>query len=231
VRGRRAGVVSLTRAEDLTLTDATTVKAGVGAATPNDDLLAFVRRQAADATVSAEKVAAMARDKSDAGYPATALGQKLQLVARMLKAGSAARVYYAAQGGYDTHATQAFAHANLLGEFASAIAAFLADLTAAKLADRVAVLGFSEFGRTIAENGSAGTDHGTAGPVFLAGAGVKGGLVGATPSLLDLDPKDGDLKRSLDFRQVYATVLEDWLGLPAKEVLGGTFECLPLLRS
>jgi uncharacterized protein (DUF1501 family) len=108
--------------------------------------------------------------------------------------------------------------------------AFFDDLAAARLAERVIVLLFSEFGRTVSENGSAGTDHGTAGPVFLAGSGVKGGLVGNTPSLLDLDPKHGDLRRSLDFRQVYATVLEDWLGLPAKEALGGTFERLPLFR-
>ena len=90
---------------------------------------------------------------------------------------------------------------------------------------------FSEFGRTVKENGSAGTDHGTAGPVFLAGAPVRGGLAGATPSLLDLDPKHGDLRVGLDFRRVYAAVLEDWLGLPAKEALGGPFERLPLFRS
>jgi uncharacterized protein (DUF1501 family) len=95
----------------------------------------------------------------------------------------------------------------------------------------VVVLLFSEFGRTVSENGSGGTDHGTAGQVFLAGSGVKGGLVGATPSLLDLDPKHGDLRRSLDFRQVYATALEGWLGLPAREALGDTFEQLPLFRS
>jgi uncharacterized protein (DUF1501 family) len=83
----------------------------------------------------------------------------------------------------------------------------------------------------MSENDSGGTDHDTAGPVLLAGRGVKGGLIGATPSLIDLDPKNGDLRRSLDFRQVYATVLEDWLGLPAEEALSGAFERLPLLRS
>src|SRR5262249_56854456 len=114
----------------------------------------------------------------------------------------------------DTHSAQLFTHANLLFELSGALKAFLDDLTAAKLADGVVVLLFSEFGRTVSENGSAGTDHGTSGPVFLAGAGVKGGLVGATPSLLDLDPEHGDLRRSLDFRQVYATVLDGWLGLP-----------------
>jgi uncharacterized protein (DUF1501 family) len=218
VRGRRAPAVSLTRAEDLLLTDPTATKAAVGTPTQTDDLLAFVRRQAADATAGAEKVAAMTSEKSDAAYPATALGRKLQLVARMLKAGSAARVYYTAQTGYDTHAQQPFAHNTLLGEFAGAISAFFADLTAAKVADRVALLAFSEFGRTIKENGSAGTDHGTAGCAFLAGAGVKGGAHGTQPSLTDLDK--GEPKMTTDFRRVYATVLSDWLALPT-DGLGG----------
>jgi uncharacterized protein (DUF1501 family) len=218
VRGRRAAAVSLTRAEDLLLTDPDAAKAALGTPAQADDLLAFVRRQAIDATAGAEKVALMTREKSDASYPATALGQKLQLVARMLKSGSAARVYYTAQGGYDTHAQQSFAHANLLNEFAGAVAAFFADLTAAKVADRVTLLAFSEFGRTIKENGSAGTDHGTAGCTFLAGPGVKGGAHGTAPSLTDLTA--GEPKMTTDFRRVYAAVLSDWLGLPA-DGLGG----------
>ena len=93
----------------------------------------------------------------------------------------------------------------------------------------MAVLCFSEFGRRVAENGSAGTDHGTAGPVLLAGAGVRAGLVGPTPSLTDLE--DGDLRVGVDFRRVYAAVLEGWLGLPAEPALGGTFRPLPLFRA
>jgi uncharacterized protein (DUF1501 family) len=102
-------------------------------------------------------------------------------------------------------------------------------LHGARLADRVAVLTFSEFGRRVAENDSLGTDHGTAAPIFLAGTKVKPGLVGATPSLIDL--QDDDLKMSIDFRRVYATVLEEWLELPANTVLGGTFEPLQLFGS
>jgi Protein of unknown function (DUF1501) len=112
-----------------------------------------------------------------------------------------------------------------------ALKAFLDDLAAAGLADRVAVLLFSEFGRTVAENGSAGTDHGTSGPVFLAGPNVRGGLVGATPSLLDLDPKFGDLRTTIDFRRIYAPILDDWLGLRSEQALGGAFESLPLFLS
>jgi uncharacterized protein (DUF1501 family) len=91
-------------------------------------------------------------------------------------------------------------------------------------------MAFSEFGRTVAENGSAGTDHGTAGPVFVVGPKLTGPLVGATPSLTDLDPKHGDLRVGLDFRRVYATLLDDWLGLPAEAALGQKFERLSLFR-
>lgn len=220
VRGRRAAAVSLTRADDLILTDPDAVKAAIDTPDQADDLLAFVRRQAADATAGAARVAAVTRARSDAAYLATALGQQLQLVARLLKSGSAARVYYSAQGGYDTHAQQAFAHANLLAEFTGAVAAFFADLTAAKTADRVALLAFSEFGRTIRENGSAGTDHGTAGYAFLAGPGVTGGVHGAAPSLTNL--ADGEPKMTTDFRQVYTAALTDWLCLPTAG-LGGPF--------
>src|SRR5262249_60269483 len=109
--------------------------------------------------------------------------------------------------------------------------AFRDGLRAARLAGRVVVLMFSEFGRPVKENGSGGTDHGTAAPVLLAGAGVKGGLVGTAPSLVDLDPAHGDLKVSIDFRRVYATVLTDWLGLPAEAVVGKGVERLPLFRA
>jgi uncharacterized protein (DUF1501 family) len=221
VRGRRAAAVTLSRAEDLVLSDAATTRAAVSSPSKDDDdLLAFVRRQAADAARTAEKVAAAARDRSDAAYPATALGRKLRLVARMLKAGLGARVYYAAQAGYDTHAQQANTHSALLAEFAGAVAAFHADLAAARLGDRVALLAFSEFGRTIAENGSGGTDHGTAGCAFVAGGGVKGGVLGTQPSLTDL--VQGEPKMTTDFRSVYAAILSDWLGLPA-DGLGGDF--------
>jgi uncharacterized protein (DUF1501 family) len=116
-----------------------------------------------------------------------------------------------------------------LAELSGALRAFLDDLAAAKLAERVVVLCFSEFGRRVAENGSNGTDHGTAGPVLLAGPMVRSGLVGPTPNLLDLH--DGDLTWSIDFRRVYANVLEHWLGLSCQVALGGTFPPLPLFRN
>jgi uncharacterized protein (DUF1501 family) len=226
LRGRRSTAVALSRVEDVLLADATTAKQAVGPVAPND-LLAFVRRQAVDAHAAADKLARLAGGDGRR-YPASRLGGRLQLVARLLKADLGARVFYTVQGGYDTHAAQAFAHANLLSELAGAVAAFFDDLAAAKLAERVALLTFSEFGRTIRENGSAGTDHGTAGVVFVAGPAVRGGPAGALPSLTDL--ADGEPKMTTDFRAVYAAALQDWLDLSAADVLGGAFDRPTLFR-
>jgi uncharacterized protein (DUF1501 family) len=190
-------------------------------------LLAFVRRQAVDAHAAADKLAKLAGGDG-AKYPQTGLAERLRLVARLLKADLGARVFYTLQPGYDTHASQAFSHAGLLAEFAGAVAAFFDDLAAAKLAERVALLAFSEFGRTVKENGSAGTDHGTAGAVFVAGPAVKGGVAGTMPSLTDL--AGGEPKMTTDFRAVYAAVLAHWLGLPARAPLAGPFDPLPLFR-
>jgi uncharacterized protein (DUF1501 family) len=232
LRGRRSVASGLTRPEDFVLApEAKAVPAGVGAE-PKDDLLAFVRRCALDGYATADRMAEVVRAADrDGRYPATELGKQMEMMARLIKGSIGTRVYYARQAGYDTHAAQLGTHAALLGELSGALKAFLDDLAAAKLGERVTVLAFSEFGRTIQENGSAGTDHGTAGPLFLAGPCVKAGLVGTTPKLLDPDPKHGDLRVGLDFRRVYAAVLEDWLGLPAKAALGADFDELQLFRA
>src|SRR5262249_6000793 len=138
------------------------------------------------------------------------------------------RVYSSILAGYDAHALQLPTQAQLLGDFARSIRTFLDDLAAANLADGVLLMAFSEFGRRPAENGSLGTDHGTAGPVFVAGAPAKAGLIGETPRLGEL--VDGDLKWSIDFRRVYATLLDRWLELPAEAVLGQRFEPLSMLQ-
>jgi uncharacterized protein (DUF1501 family) len=232
VRGRRSVASGLTRPEDFVLAPAAKPAPAAAGPGPKGDLAAFVQRSALDAYATADRMAEVVRGTDGGGaYPSTELAGQMRMMARLIKGGVGTRVYYARQSGYDTHAAQLGPHGALLGELAGALRAFLDDLAAAKLAERVVVLTFSEFGRTVKENGSAGTDHGTAGPVLLAGPAVRGGLVGATPSLVDLDPADGDLRRSLDFRRVYATVLEGWLGLPAGPALGGTFERLPLFRA
>ena len=231
LRSQRSVASAITRPEDSILTlkggasFATAEKPGRGA-----DLARFVRRSTLDAYATSERMAAVLR-AADMGvrYPATGLAGRLRIIARLIKSGGGTRVFYTSQNGYDTHYSQLGYHPTLLGELSGALRAFLDDLAAAKLAERVGVLCFSEFGRRVQENGSQGTDHGTAGPVFLAGPAVKAGLIGTTPKLLDL--QDGDLKMSVDFRRVYATILEQWLALPAKPALGGDFEPLPLFRS
>ena len=197
---------------------------------PSDDLISFVQRSVLDAYTTADQLsAAMQASSAAASYPNTGLAKRLRLVAQLIKSDLPARVYYAIQSGYDTHAVQLPAHARLLSEFSRSLKAFLDDLAEAKLADRVVVMAFSEFGRRVQENGSLGTDHGTAGPVFVAGPAVQSALIGETPSLGDLE--QGDLRMSIDFRQVYATLLEGWLGLSAEAALGEQHEPLAeLLR-
>jgi uncharacterized protein (DUF1501 family) len=232
LQARRAVASSLTRPEEFVL-HLGEAKQTLSVEPPANDLAAFVRRSSLDAYALADRMTEVLKAPQSAGgvYPSSDLADHLRLIARLIKASIGTRIYYTRQSGYDTHAGQLGTHAGLLRELSDALRAFLDDLTTAKLAERVVVLTFSEFGRTVRENASAGTDHGTSGPVFLAGPGVRPGLAGATPRLLDLDPKHGDLKTLVDFRQVYATVLQDWLGLPAKKALAGHFERLPLFRS
>jgi uncharacterized protein (DUF1501 family) len=197
---------------------------------PAGDLAAFVRRTALDGYALADRMADVLRAPESTGdvYPLTPLADRLRLVARMIKGDIGTRIYYTRQSGYDTHAGQLGPHAGLLRELSEALRAFLDDLAAAKMADRVLVLAFSEFGRTLAENASGGTDHGTTGPVFLAGPSVRAGLFGETPKVLE--PEDLELKKGIDFRRVYTTVLEDWLALPAKDAVGGEYAKLPLFK-
>ena len=137
------------------------------------------------------------------------------------------RVYYLTLGGFDTHANQAQAHAGLVSELSGAIRSFVQDVDAHGHGERVMVMTFSEFGRRLKENASRGTDHGAASQIFLAGNKVKPGLVGKHPSLTDLE--DGDPKFLTDYRQVYATMLEDWLGWKSEAILGKRFAKLPVI--
>lgn len=214
LRGRRSTAVSFNQIEEVLLRESTQAKPSDSG--KDEDLQAFVRRQTVEAAATAEKLSKLSADSSVTRYPQTALADKLKLVARLLRADLGGRVFYTKQGGYDTHSQQLFNHARLLDEFAGAVAAFFSDLKESKLADRVTLMAFSEFGRTIHENGSAGTDHGTAGAVFVAGPTVKGGLAGSMPSLTDLEKLEP--KMTTDFRNVYAAVLEDWLALKSDDL-------------
>jgi uncharacterized protein (DUF1501 family) len=161
-------------------------------------------------------------------YPSTRLGRSLKLIGQMIGSGLGTRVYYADMGGFDTHAGQAGRHAALLRQFADAMRAFARDLKAQGNADRVLTMTFSEFGRRVKQNASGGTDHGTAAPMFLMGPMVRPGVHGRQPSLRELDG-NGDLVYNVDFREVYTTVLENWLGVEGRAVLGRRFKAAPLL--
>jgi uncharacterized protein (DUF1501 family) len=193
-----------------------------------DELVGFLQSSVSTALSASRRVEQAAKQTTSmAKYPETELAGKLQVVARLIRAGLQTRAYYVALDGFDTHAQQAAAHAGLLRQLGDAVAAFRRDLAEGEHGRRVLVMCFSEFGRRVAENASDGTDHGAAAPMFFVGSGLRAGLVGEHPSLGDLD--DGDLKFKLDFRQLYATALEDWLGWPSREVLGGQFAKVPLL--
>ena len=178
------------------------------------DEMAYVRTVANDSFIYANAV----QDASDKGvntatYPGgNPLAQNLSIVARLIKGDLGAKIYHVSLGGFDTHANQENAHANLLRNLSEAVDAFLQDLIDDGREDDIMVMTFSEFGRRVGQNGSFGTDHGTAAPLFILGNGVNGNLYGQAPVLDDLD-NAGNMKYDIDFRSVYGTVLQDWFGV------------------
>jgi uncharacterized protein (DUF1501 family) len=189
--------------------------------------LDFLERTEMDAKVSREEIAqASSKAKNSVPYPGTRLGQNFAMVSRLIAGGMPTRIYYLSLGGFDTHTQQAGAHERLLKEMGDAVAAFLSDLKAQGNLGRVSLMTFSEFGRRVKENASGGTDHGAAAPMFLAGGGIKSGLLGQMPSLAPKDLFDGDVKYNTDFRSVYATVLEKHLGVKSAGVLRTQFPLL-----
>ena len=157
-------------------------------------------------------------------YPQTSLGSGLQLLAEVIASGQEIRVGNVSLGGFDTHGAQVGEHERLLATVGDALHAFWQALAAHGKADDVLIMTWSEFGRRVQENASGGTDHGTAAPMFLIGGAVKGGLYGEPPGLAALD--DGNLRHTTDFRAVYATVLERWLGADSAALLGRRFPLL-----
>lgn len=155
-------------------------------------------------------------------------GRGFRQIAQLIATSPQTRVIYFSAGGFDTHSRQADNHARLMKGFSDAVAAFQAEIEAIGRADKVVTLVFSEFGRRVYENGSAGTDHGKAGPMMLIGKNVKGGFYGGRPDLAALS--DGDLAWKIDFRQVYATALDNWMGGESKVVLGESFTPLDVIR-
>lgn len=160
-------------------------------------------------------------------YGKDAFGQGFKQIAQLVATSPATRVVYFSAGGFDTHARQLDTQARLLGGFSDAVTKFQREMEAIGKADKVVVLVFSEFGRRSYENASQGTDHGAAAPMFLIGSKVKGGFHGPLPDLNDL--QDGDLKFKVDFREVYSTTLDAWMGGDSELVLGQKFNHLPVV--
>ena len=194
----------------------------------DNDLLSFVHQTAENSQLIADQVRQADRQRFASGsYPGLPLARRLESIAGLIKTGFSTSVYYAIQDGYDTHSSQLQTHSGLLRELSDSVTAFLDDLRESRLSDRVAVMVFSEFGRRVSENASAGTDHGAAGPVLLVGDAVSGGLVAGRTDLTRLDR--GDVPMSVDFRSVYSGLIRDWMGVESDlnwlgvKKLGGLF--------
>jgi uncharacterized protein (DUF1501 family) len=184
--------------------------------------LQFLARQATNAIVGAEQIRKLTENYTPGSDYPPGLGQQLKLIAQIIAANFGTKVFYCQIGGFDTHSAQAGQHESLLRQLSLSIQAFLKDLKSKGLASKVSVMCFSEFGRRVEQNNSGGTDHGTAGPMFIAGGRVKAGLYGSYPSMQNLD--NGDLKYTTDFRRVYTTLLERWLNADPALVLKNRFE-------
>ncbi len=195
--------------------------------------LAFLK-QIASASIQYSTVIkdAANKGKNINTYPNTSLSRQLSIIAKLISGGLQTPVYLANIGGFDTHANQLTSHSNLLKTLSDAIINFQLDLNKLGLDQRVCVMTFSEFGRRVNQNGTAGTDHGTAAPMFFVGKTVKGGLIGANPNLKALD-SSGDLRHQFDYRQTYTTVLRDHLGLnntTTAAIFKNSFERLPIFK-
>jgi uncharacterized protein (DUF1501 family) len=178
-----------------------------------------IRGIAANASVSSADVRrAAARYEPRVEYPRSDVGQDLKTAAALIQSGTGVRVLSVAHYGYDTHEDHRRRHDQLMGQLDAALSAFLQDVRGTPAGDNCLVVAYSEFGRRVGDNASNGTDHGTAGPMFVAGTPVKGGLYGRHPSMSEFH--DGDLIHTTDFRTVYAGVVERWFGVPSEPVLG-----------
>jgi uncharacterized protein (DUF1501 family) len=204
-------------------------------ATPanTDDLLQFVRRRQVQTYTTVDRLQEVLRSAQHKPegrwFQFPGLPQKLNLVAQLIDKGFGTRVFYVSLDGFDTHSAQGEQHRKLLQELGDALNSFFDTLQKKGQDKRVLAMTFSEFGRRVQENGSKGTDHGSGSCLFIAGPAVKSGLVGAHPSLKDLE--SGDLRFHTDFRRVYATLLDNWLGCDSSAVLGDRFEHMDLIKT
>lgn len=194
-----------------------------------DSSCRFLTRTALNAHVPSDRIRNAVAQRPLVSYPRGPLAAQLRTVAGMIRGGLTTRVYYVSLSGFDTHARQLGRHANLLRQLGDALNAFAADLKAQGDSGRVLTMVFSEFGRRVNPNATGGTDHGTAAPMFFIGDAVCPGLIGEHPSLTALD--HGDLAFSMDFRCIYAAILEDWMGADAAAILGREYRKAQIIRA
>ena len=191
----------------------------------------FLQRSQSSVEASTQDIAiagAMPLLVEAGAYTTDSLGKGLKLASQIIRAGFGTRIFYVSQDGYDTHANQVNPadpanggrHAVLMSNFNSSVDAFLREMELSGNLDRVLIMTFSEFGRRVAENGSLGTDHGAANCLFVIGGRVRGGVYGGQPDLNPARLIQGNLRSRIDFRAVYARVIESWFGLPAAPVFG-----------
>lgn len=204
-----------------------------------DGLLAFVQRRQTETYTTLDRLEELLKrtrgrqnffNSADGQrvYDQNTLVEKMQLVARLIQSGFGTRVFYVVLDGFDTHSGQAEDHKKLIGEVADGINYMFQTLQQGGHDKRVVALTFSEFGRRVYENSSKGTDHGSGSCLFVAGPAVKGGVIGKHPSLTELDA--GDLRWHTDFRRVYATLLDRWLGCDSRRILHGQYEHLDFMK-
>lgn len=192
----------------------------------NEDNLGYLYKTMAETHSCAQYIEETAKIyKSQATYPRGAFANHLKTVARFICSGLQTRVYYVSLGGFDTHSSQVGQQNRLLQNYSEAVAAFIKELKANNRLDDTLVMTFSEFGRRVGQNASNGTDHGTANNVFVFGGKLKqSGVLNAAPDLRDLD--SGDLKYQIDFREIYATLLDKWLNIENRQVLNRNYQGL-----
>jgi uncharacterized protein (DUF1501 family) len=233
LNAERVVVPSIQSPDDLTLDSEPAEFRQDRAADKSNELLRFVQECRAKASVNSRRIQAVTKVVGGAEYPAFRLAETLRTVAQLIRADVGIRIFFTELGGggiggFDNHANQLGNHCSLLHHLSESLAAVVYDLEKDKLLDRVLLMTISEFGRTVQENGRRGTGHGVSAPIFLAGGKLKSGLIGSHPSLTDLD--DGAMKFHTDFRRVYATVLDRWLGFDSQTVLDRQFELLDIFN-
>jgi uncharacterized protein (DUF1501 family) len=178
--------------------------------------LDFVRKIANSVSEGSDEIQkALAKSKSEVTYPKTGLSKNLEWIARLIKGNLNSKVYYTSLNGFDTHDNQLAIHNNKLTELNDAIYSFYQDIKQANLLQNLTVVVFSEFGRRVKDNGN-GTDHGTAAPMFIIGGNNIGKIIGSNPNLSNLD--NGDLKYEIDFRSVYASILQNKLNFDSTKI-------------